>query len=213
MSVFQSRALLLGLVCALLPASAFAELEVGKSIYATCQACHGENGEGRQELAAPSLSGLSSSYVMRQLMNFRRGLRGVDERDIAGRQMKVIADTLGDEQSLRQVAEYIASLGSIPSPITVQGEAAQGKVYWSLCSSCHGVDGAGNQALGAPPLRGVSDWYLVQQLKNFKDGIRGAHPEDKYGRQMAGFAKMLPDETAMRDLVTYIQTLEPVVEE
>ena len=31
----------------------------------------------------------------------------------------------------------------------------------------------------------MSDWYLVTQLKNFKQGVRGAHPKDMYGPQMA----------------------------
>ena len=34
--------------------------------------------------------------------------------------------------------------------------------------------GQGAQATNAPRLKGMSDWYLVTQLKNFHQGIRGA---------------------------------------
>ena len=53
----------------------------------------------------------------------------------------------------------------------------------------------------------MSDWYLVTQLKNFKQGIRGAHPNDLYGPQMASMAAMLGDDQAINDLVAYINTL------
>jgi cytochrome c oxidase subunit 2 len=53
----------------------------------------------------------------------------------------------------------------------------------------------------------MSDWYLVTQLKNFKQGIRGAHPKDLYGPQMASMAAMLGDDQAMNDLVAYINSL------
>ena len=52
----------------------------------------------------------------------------------------------------------------------------------------------------------MSDWYLVTQLKNFKQGIRGSHPKDLYGRQMASMAAILADDQATDDLVAYIDT-------
>jgi len=53
----------------------------------------------------------------------------------------------------------------------------------------------------------MSDWYLVTQLSNFKQGIRGAHPKDMYGPQMASMAGFLADDQAASDLVAYIDTL------
>ena len=53
----------------------------------------------------------------------------------------------------------------------------------------------------------MSDWYLITQLKNFRQGIRGAHPQDLYGRQMAAMAAILADDHATEDLVAYIDTL------
>ena len=57
-----------------------------------------------------------------------------------------------------------------------------------------------------PGLKGMSDWYTVTQLKNFKQGIRGTHPQDMYGHQMALMAPMLADDQAINDLVAYINT-------
>ena len=53
----------------------------------------------------------------------------------------------------------------------------------------------------------MSDWYLLRQLQYFKDGVRGAHPDDLYGMQMAMMAASLRDEQAMQDLVAYINSL------
>jgi cytochrome c oxidase subunit 2 len=59
----------------------------------------------------------------------------------------------------------------------------------------------------APKLKGVNDWYLATQLKNFKQGSRGGHPMDEYGPQMALMASILKDEQAINDLVAYINVL------
>ena len=64
------------------------------------------------------------------------------------------------------------------------------------------------QATNAPRLKGMSDWYMVTQLKNFKQGIRGAHAKDMYGPQMASMAAMLTDDRAIDDVVAYINTFK-----
>ena len=68
--------------------------------------------------------------------------------------------------------------------------------------------GGASQATNAPRLAGMSDWYMVTQLKNFKQGIRGAHPKDMYGPQMASMAAILADDQAIEDLVAYINTFK-----
>ena len=62
--------------------------------------------------------------------------------------------------------------------------------------------------MNAPRLKGMSDWYMVTQLKNFQQGIRGSHPQDIYGGQMALMAATLREERAIRNLVAYIGTLK-----
>jgi len=118
-----------------------------------------------------------------------------------------MAATLGDDAAIDNVVAYIKTLPDNPAPATVKGNAKNGQERFVPCGACHGANGRGIQATNAPGLKGMSDWYLVTQLKNFKQGIRGAHPKDLYGPQMASMAAMLGDDQAINDLVAYINTL------
>jgi cytochrome c oxidase subunit 2 len=140
------------------------------------------------------------------LNNFKNGLRGTNDKDVAGKTMAPMAATLTDEAAINNVVAYINTLPDNPAPATVNGNVKNGHDPFVTCAACHGADGKGIQATNAPRLEGMSDWYLVTQLKNFREGIRGAHPKDLYGRQMASMAAMLADEQAADDLVAYIDT-------
>ena len=83
----------------------------------------------------------------------------------------------------------------------------QVKGLYVTCVACHGADGIGNKALNSPSLVGLQDWYIVRQLKNFKGGIRGTHPEDIYGQTMYPMSMTLADEKAMKDVAAYIISL------
>ena len=78
---------------------------------------------------------------------------------------------------------------------------------YAVCAYCHGDDGMGNQALNAPRLAGMSDWYLARQLQNFKSGVRGAHPQDYYGFQMGLMGQSLHSDQAVDNIIAYINTL------
>jgi len=179
----------------------------GKPLFAVCAACHGLLAEGNPALNAPKLSGQGDWYLKRQLKNFKDGARGTHEKDVFGKMMAPMAATLGDDAAIDNVVAYIRTLPDNPAPATVQKNATNGqKLYVTICGACHGADGRGTQAMNAPRLKGMSDWYLVTQLKNFKQGIRGAHPKDMYGPQMASMAAILADDQATDDLVAYIDT-------
>ncbi|HEV3241526.1 MAG TPA: c-type cytochrome [Casimicrobiaceae bacterium] len=178
----------------------------GKALFAVCSACHGAQAEGNPALNAPKLSGQGGWYLKRQLNNFKNGLRGTNDKDVAGKTMAPMAATLTDEAAINNVVAYINTLPDNPAPATVNGNVKNGHDPFVTCAACHGADGKGIQATNAPRLEGMSDWYLVTQLKNFREGIRGAHPKDLYGRQMASMAAMLADEQAADDLVAYIDT-------
>ena len=75
------------------------------------------------------------------------------------------------------------------------------------CTTCHGSDGRGNEAIQAPILAGMEDWYLVRQLENYRGNIRGSHPSDERGIAMQAMAKNLSDES-ISDLVQWIKTWE-----
>ena len=122
--------------------------------------------------------------------------------------MAPMAATLADDAAIDNVVAYIRTLPDNPAPPTVTKNAAHGQKLYETCGVCHGADGRGIQATNAPRLKGMSDWYMVTQLKNFKQGIRGAHPKDMYGPQMASMAAILADDEATNDLVAYINTLK-----
>ena len=123
--------------------------------------------------------------------------------------MAPMAATLGDDTAINNVSAYIKTLPDHPAPATVKGNANNGqRLYVTTCGACHGPDGRGVQSMNAPGLKGMSDWYLVTQLKNFKQGVRGAHLQDMFGPQMALLSETLPDDQAINDLVAYINNLK-----
>jgi len=187
-------------------ARAAGDAAAGKPLYAVCAACHGLQAEGNPALHAPKLSGQGDWYLKRQLKYYKQGARGTHDKDVFGKMMAPMAATLGDDAAIDNVSAYIKTLPDNPAPATVKGNAKNGQKPYVTCGACHGSDGRGIQAMNAPGLKGMSDWYLVTQLKNFKQRIRGAHPQDMYGPQMALMAAILADDQAINDLVAYINT-------
>lgn len=82
----------------------------GKQLYQACAACHGAKAEGNAQLRAPALASRSDWYLVTQLRNYQAGLRGADERDPLGQQMRAIAGTLPDERSINDVVAFINTL-------------------------------------------------------------------------------------------------------
>jgi cytochrome c oxidase subunit 2 len=179
----------------------------GQALYAPCSACHGPQAQGNQSLNAPKLSHQASWYLARQLRNFKQGVRGADNRDTYAKMMVPMAATLVDDAAIADVVAYIHSLPDDAPPATLVGDPARGKSLYSTCAACHGAAGEGIWTTHAPRLAQMSDWYLARQLHNFRQGIRGAHPQDFYGAEMSLMAAVLPDDQAVNDLLAYVRTL------
>ena len=170
-----------------------------------CAPCHGADGNGDSAYNAPALAGQKQWYLERQLENFRDGARGSHPEDVHGMQMAPLMRVLGDEQALMDVARYISGMPPFRVEAELGGDIAAGKkVFVGTCLPCHGPGAEGNRVLGAPMLAGQADWYLVRQIDKFQAGIRGAHPSDMTGMQMAAMAKTLVEEETIRDLAAYI---------
>lgn len=86
--------------------------EKGKIAYAVCMACHGADAKGNQLLNSPSLIYLQDWYIIRQISNFKSGIRGSNPNDITGMQMKPMAMVLADEEAVKDVIAYIKTLSN-----------------------------------------------------------------------------------------------------
>lgn len=202
---FYAAALLVG--CAKTPGPGLAR---GEQMYDNCFPCHGKDGLGNASLGAPAIAGLPRWYVERQLHDFQSSMRGAHPQDAEGARMRPMARSLNRAGDLESVAEYVATLpGRARAASMAVGDTAAGRLrYESVCIACHQEDGSGNEPLGAPPLTHQYDWYMMTQLYKFKSGLRGAHPDDVMGAQMAAMSQTLEDTTAMHDVIAYIRTLQ-----
>jgi cytochrome c oxidase subunit 2 len=82
----------------------------GGEIFVTCKSCHGAAGQGIWALNAPRLQGASDWYMVRQLENYKSGVRGSHPQDLYGKQMSLLTIMLRDEQAINDVVAYINTL-------------------------------------------------------------------------------------------------------
>ena len=90
------------------------DVDRGRTFYAACAACHGQNLEGNQMLNSPRLDNKQDWYLVRQLQYFKYGVRGTAEGDVYGRQMAAIMGVLPDEQAIADVVAYMMTMAKGP---------------------------------------------------------------------------------------------------
>ncbi len=151
----------------------------GKGAAAPCFTCHGDNGQGNDDMGAPRLAGQGAAYIVKQLTDFADGKRVPGG---AGAVMPTFAKEL-NEQDRKDVAEYLhtlkgeelSNLKGLATAGTKVGDITQGLVLVkygvkdrvSACQSCHGYNGRG--AAPVFPMIGRQKYvYLVNQLKNWR---------------------------------------------
>ncbi len=178
------------------------DANAGKNKSATCAACHGPNGEGNPSLQAPALSGQDTSYIYKQLQDFKAGRR-------TNATMSPMATPL-NEQDMQDLAAYFASQ-SISSNSTSSDQGSPGgQVYHQgniknqiiACVGCHGLAGEGNPKLQAPAVGGQHAEYILLQLKAFKSGDRN----NDTGKMMRNIVANMSDEE-MDAVANYIAGL------
>ncbi len=190
------------------------EASAPRALYVTaCASCHGTDGRGNPRIDAPVIAGLSPAYFERQIDGFRRGYRGRHPDDVEGREMRPMIEGLA-EADLAALGTWLASLPAPPAAggaatdaaeATI-GDPARGEALYAACAVCHGRDGEGNDAVGAPRLAGQAGWYTARQLHKFIAGVRGSHPDDTSGAAMrASVADLEPRDVT--DIVAWVGTL------
>ena len=144
---------------------------VGRRLYLdNCAACHAVDATGNTALGAPNLTDAAWLYggdpdtVLKSILDGRRGT------------MPAWGDALGHE-GVVDVASYVRSLAGLDAP---PEWAAAGKVRFdTMCAACHGIDGTGMPALGAPDLTD-DDWLyggdLASVIRSIRDGRSGEMP-------------------------------------
>ena len=85
----------------------------------------------------------------------------------------------------------------------------RGEALYKLCAQCHGPEGSGNPSIWAPPIAGQPAWYVESQLHKFRDGIRGAHPDDLPGLRMRPMARTLRGDEDVKAVAAYVGSLPP----
>jgi len=197
------------LVALALPCIASADDARGRALYDLCQQCHGPDGAGMEFALAPAIAGLDQWYIEAQLKHFRAGSRGTNPDDVGGMRMHPMAQWLRADEDVTAVAAYVSSMPKqTPTPRVAGGNAETGGALYATCAACHGNKGEGDQTKNSPPLRNMSDWYLVGALEKYKAGVRGADPRDTDGAVMRGMAAVLADDQAMKDVIAHILTLQ-----
>ncbi len=93
------------------------------------------------------------------------------------------------------------------SQAMLRGNPASGQALYTSCGACHGQQGEGNAALNAPRLAGINAWYFKQTIDKFKNGLRGIHEDDIYGRQMAPLAAILANDAMIYNVAAYLESL------
>jgi len=179
----------------------------GAELFETCAPCHGDLAAGDADIEAPAIAGLPQWYIESQLQSFQEGWRGKHADDLPGLRMRPMAVTLNRDGDIESVAQYVASLEQTFPASTLHGNAGAGAaLYEQVCVACHAADGRGDEILRSPPIVQLPDWYLVQELQDFRNGARGADPADTWGITMRANTLVMTDQ-GMADVIAYVQTL------
>lgn len=149
-------------------------VKLGQAIFAnTCATCHGSAARGA--VGFPNLRddiwkwGGTPDDVLTSVVAGREGVMPPWGTVLTG---------MGGDTAVISVVQHVRSL----SDPTLSSDyfAVQGKrLYGGLCVACHGVEGKGNQALGAPNLTD-QDWMYgssTAQITNaITNGLHGVMP-------------------------------------
>lgn len=178
-----------------------------KELWDTCVQCHGDQGQGDQGKGAPNIAGLPAWYVELQLWEFQVGYRAYEPGDTMALQMAAVASSLPQPGDPALLGQFVSKLPPVVPEATLGGDPAAGKVAYQACISCHERDGSGRLDKHAPPITGLADWYFVDQIQKFRDGVRGKNPNDQLGGTMMRPVSIPLSDEDMTNLAAYVATL------
>jgi cytochrome c oxidase cbb3-type subunit 3 len=171
-------------------------VEIGKRLYLTyCMQCHGSDGRGSKGF--PNLAnddwqwGGEPEQVLETLNNGRIGM------------MPPFAH-LGDEP-IKDLANYVRSLSGMTADAA---RVARGKEAFDSagCSGCHGADGKGMQALGAPNLTDKVWLYSGAEAAIVETITKGRNNQMPAWKEFLGDAKIHLLSAYVLSLSTSVET-------
>ena len=119
-----------------------AAMAIGERLFMNnCAQCHGSDARGSKGFPnltdSDWLHGGTPEKINESITKGRSG------------NMPVLAGAVGSAEDVKNLAHYVLSLSRNPNDSL---RAALGKSKFASCAACHGLDGKGNTALGAPNL-------------------------------------------------------------
>lgn len=182
------------------------DAEKGKTLSATCAACHGMDGNSVNPVW-PSLAGQHEAYLERQIKLFKSGER-------VNAMMAPMVAGLTDE-NIADLAAYFASQAMKMKAANPDLVELGQKIYQGgdkerdipACMSCHGPTGKGNPVSGYPVIAGQHADYTVLQLQAYKAGRTVPNQDDVNGQVMADVAKYLTEDE-ITAVASYLQGLK-----
>lgn len=117
-------------------------MAIGERLFMNyCAQCHGSDARGAKSFPNLAdgdwLGGTGHDYIKTTIGKGRTGV------------MPPMAAAVGTPEDVRNVAHYVLSLSGSPNDSV---RASQGKAKFAACAACHGPEGKGMQAVGAPNL-------------------------------------------------------------
>ena len=127
-----------------------AALAIGERLFMNnCSQCHGSDARGSKSY--PNLTNANAAWLG------ERGGEHIVQTVTNGRigVMPPMGAAIGGDPEISELANYVLSLSGSPHN---EIKAFSGKARYAACAACHGMDGKGNKALGAPNL--TDDYWL-----------------------------------------------------
>lgn len=133
-----------------------------------CGLCHFPNGKGKMENGG--VAGLSVAYILRQLADFKNGLRrSADPRKANTNEMIAIAKTLTESES-KAAAEYFASLKWTPWEKVIESAVAP-KVRTSVNGLFLPLTGGATEPLGQRIIEVPENPELTDKYRDPRSGF------------------------------------------
>ena len=161
-------------------------MEMGSRLFQTyCMQCHGVTGQGSRDKGFPNLTdkdwqwGGEPEQIVETVSNGRMGVMP----PYGGN-----PEAIGGEAGAKEVANYVRSL----SGLSHNGDlAAKGKAkFETVCFACHGQDGKGMQALGAPNLTDKTWLYGSSEARIAETVVGGRQNQMPAWKEFLGDAKI-----------------------